>query len=75
MLVSEEIQQCVQKLPSPFQAEVLNFAQYLLAKAEQETAHQEEKVWSHLSLTYAMRGMEEESQPTYTISELKETFS
>jgi Protein of unknown function (DUF2281). len=32
MAITEKIQQRVQKLPAPFQAEVLDFVEYLLAK-------------------------------------------
>jgi hypothetical protein len=75
MVVAEKIQQYVQKLPAPFQSEVLDFVQYLLAKVEQETGNREEKAWSALSLAYAMRNMEEENHPIYTLSDLKVTFS
>jgi hypothetical protein len=75
MVVAERIQQYVQRLPASFQAEVLDFAEYLLAKAEREIARREEKTWSGLSLSFAMRGMEDEDTPTYTISDLKTVFS
>lgn len=44
--------------------------EYLLAKAGGD-AMQEGKDWSDLSLSLAMRGMEEEETPLYTISDLK----
>jgi hypothetical protein len=75
MVVAERIQQYVQRLPASFQAEVLDFAEYLLAKAEREIACREEKTWSGLSLPFAMRGMEDEDTPTYTTSDLKTVFS
>jgi len=75
MVLSERIQQHVQKLPTSFQAEVLDFVEYLLAKAEREVVRQEGRDWSNLSLSFAMRGMEEEDTPTYTTSDLKVVFS
>jgi len=75
MLLSERIQQYVQTLPAPFQAEVLDFVEYLMAKAERDAMQQERRSWSNLSLSFAMRGMEDESMPTYTTSDLKVAFS
>jgi len=75
MIISEKIQQSVQRLPVPFQAEVLDFVEYLLAKAEPEIFRREERAWSDLSLRSAMRGMEGEVTPTYTASDLKIVFA
>jgi len=75
MVITERIQQYVQRLPTSFQVEVLDFVEYLLAKAEREAARQEEKAWSDLSLSFAMRGMEDENTPTYTTDDLKVVFS
>ena len=74
MVLSERIQEYVERLPSSFQAEVLDFTEYLLAKAEREAVRQEERDWSNLSLSFAMRGMEDEDAPTYTTSDLKVVF-
>jgi hypothetical protein len=41
MVLAEKIQQCVERLPAAFQAEVLDFVEYLLAKAEREAVRQE----------------------------------
>lgn len=71
MVVSEKIQLYVQRLPALFQAEALDFVEYLLAKAER----QEEDDWAELSLTSAMRGMEDEATPTYTRTDLKVVFA
>ena len=70
MAITEKIQQDVQKLPAAFQAEVLDFVEYLLAKAERR----EEENWPNLSLVLAMRGMEDEA-PLYTPADLKVTFA
>jgi len=75
MILSERIQQYVQRLPTSFQAEVLNFVEYLVAKAEREAVQQENRSWSSLSLSFAMRGMEDEDIPLYTPSDLKVVFS
>lgn len=75
MALSERIQERVERLPALFQAEVLDFVEYLLAKAERETIQQERRDWSSLSLFSAMRGMEDEDIPTYTTADLKVVFS
>jgi hypothetical protein len=49
--------------------------EYLLAKAEREAVRQERKLWSNLSLSSTMRGMEDENVPTYTTADLKVVFS
>jgi hypothetical protein len=75
MVLTEKIQQYVKKLPAPFQSEVLDYVEYLLAKAEHETSRHEEKAWSDLSLVFAMRGMEDEDSLNYTTSDLKVIFT
>ncbi len=71
MAITEKIQQRVQKLPASFQAEVLDFIEYLLAKVRSR----EEGDWSELSLAFAMRGMEDEVAPLYTTADLKVVFA
>ena len=75
MIVAERIYQSVLQLPEPLQAEVLSFAEYLLMKAQRIATPGDENAWSNLSLTLAMRGMEDESTPNYTVADLKEQFS
>ncbi len=75
MTITERIQQYVQKLPMPFQAEVLDFVEYLLTKTEQGAVLKEDRHWSSFSLARAMRGMEDETTPTYTTADLKVMFS
>ncbi len=75
MTLSERIQKHVQSLPASFQSEVLDFVQYLAAKAEREAARQEDKNWARLSLSFAMRGMEDEDTPLYAPSDLKNRLS
>ena len=69
MTLDEKIQQYVQKLPRSFQEELLDFVEYLVIKAEQH----EQRDWSSLSLSSAMRGMEDEAT-SYSISDLRVTF-
>ena len=75
MILSEQIQKRVQSLPVSFQAQVLDFVEYLAVKAKREAIRQEDEGWSSLSLSLAMRGMEEEDTPLYTPSDLKVVFS
>lgn len=75
MSVREKINDRVQQLPERTQAEVLDFVEYLLAKAEREQARREEREWSRHSLSLAMRGIENESGPEYTAEDLEERFS
>lgn len=75
MSAVERIQQYVQRLPQRLQAEVLDFVEYLLAKVEREGVQREEVAdWSLLSLACAMRGMEDEDMPAYTVEDLKVVF-
>ena len=74
MALSERIQKHIERLPASFQVEVLDFIEYLLAKAEREAVREERKFWSSLSLSFAMRGMEDEDSPTYTLADLKVVF-
>jgi hypothetical protein len=75
MTITEKIQAGVQQLPTAYQAEVLDFVEYLLTKAIRGARDQEESLWSDVSLTSAMRGMEEEDFPQYTRADLKVRFS
>ncbi len=77
MTVIEKIHQRVRILPEPMQAQVLDFVEFLLAKSEvdlqDDIQDMDNLEWSNLSLTMAMRGMEDEEEP-YTVEDLKETF-
>lgn len=74
MAVAKQIQESVQRLPATFQAEVLDFVEYLLVRAEREALRQEEHEWSGFSLAAAMRDMEDEDDTEYTLSDLKVVF-
>jgi hypothetical protein len=69
MTLDEKIQQYIQKLPRSFQEELLDYVEYLVMKVEQ----QEERDWGSLSLSSAMRDMEDEPV-SYHISDLRESF-
>lgn len=69
MLLNRTIQTYLEKLPSSYQEEVIDFLAYLLAKAERE----QDQEWSDMSLAYAMRDMEDEPSE-YTIADLKVVY-
>lgn len=75
MTITDKIQAGVQKLPTAYQAEVLDFVEYLLAKTIRGARDREESLWSEVSLAFAMRGMEDEDAPQYTTADLKVIFS
>jgi len=72
MSVAERICQHLQKLPKPLQVEVFDFVKYLESKVDRQT---DALIWSNLSLSLAMRGMEDEDGYSYTTEDLKEVFS
>ncbi|MBI2211902.1 MAG: DUF2281 domain-containing protein [Deltaproteobacteria bacterium] len=74
MTLPEKIIQHLQKLPESVQAQVLDFVEYLELKVGRHQDIQDERDWSALSLSYAMRGMEDE-QTSYSANDLKEVFS
>ena len=71
MALADRIHQRVQELPASSQTEVLDFVEYLISRA----SRQEDNDWTNLSLAFALRGMEDEEMPTYTLADLKETFA
>ena len=74
MAIAEKIHKYIEELPKPFQEEALDFIEYLLMKAKYKSAQQEDESWSSLSLTSAMRDMEDEDTPLYTDADLKVIF-
>ena len=72
MIVTEQINSKLQKLPTLYQQEVLHFVEFLSQKAMRGETETEEKVWSDFSLTQAMRGSEDDDTPEYTEADLKE---
>ena len=74
MVVAEKINHYVQRLPERLQAEVLDFVEFLLSKADRDNNVQEDVEWTEVSLSFAMSGMEDEDGPEYGMSDLKESF-
>ena len=70
MSIAERIIQNVKTLPVSKQIEILDFVEYLRSRTEKE----ENIEWTDLSLSSAMRGIEDEKSP-YSLNDLKETFS
>lgn len=73
MVITERIQKYVLQLPTSLQSEVLDYVEYLLAKTKHETNREENGSWSDLSLSAAMRGMENEASG-YSVSDIKVDF-
>lgn len=73
MTTSEAIVRCLEPLPESAKLEVLDFVEHLKSREMREQAGDENAAWSQLSLTAAMRGMEDE-ESGYTLADLKETF-
>ncbi len=69
MTIEEAIVLHVRKMPEPLQREVLDFVEYLESKETPEGSDE-----STCSLSYAMRGMDDEELP-YSLEDLKEVFS
>jgi hypothetical protein len=70
MAIADLIQDKVNWLSEPTQLEVLDFVDYLLYKSRQEDV-----LWSKLSLSSAIRGLEDEEWPDYDAQDLKERWS
>jgi len=70
MSLADKIINNVRTLPESKQIEVLDFIEYLRAKAER----QENTGKSDFSLSSAMRGLEIEESP-YSLKDLRESFS
>jgi hypothetical protein len=73
MSVLELITQKVSSLPDEKQAEVLDFVEFLLQKAELEP-EQEIKIWNQFSLSQAMKGLENDGMHEYDLSDIKERW-
>jgi hypothetical protein len=76
MIVADKIHQRVRKLPTPLQAEVLDFVDFLFSRMEVGKPDEaDELVWTDLSLAMALQGMEDEPMPEYTVADLRVVFS
>ncbi len=70
MAVADRIQKYVEQLPERFQAEVLDYVQFLLSKVQRETLGQDRADWTVFSVENAMRGMEDE-EASYSENDIK----
>jgi hypothetical protein len=62
------------KLSPTLQSEVLDFMEYLLFKTQKLSKAEQPRQESLISLNLAMRGMEDEKIPLYTVEDLREKF-
>jgi len=77
MTITERISDYVKRLPPSFQVEALDYVEFLFLKAQKDAAESsfdEDRDWLAFSLASAMRGMEEEDEPVYTLDDLKVVF-
>ncbi len=73
MTLTEKILQHLESMPESAQVKVLQFVEHLesrIGKSETEG----EADWFTLSLSHAMRGMEQEPTP-YSLDDIKDSFS
>ncbi|MEN8217170.1 MAG: DUF2281 domain-containing protein [Pseudomonadota bacterium] len=61
-------------LSPTLQSEVLDFIEYLMFKNQRLSKVEQPSQESLLSLNLAMRGMEDEKTPLYTVEDLREKF-
>ena len=73
MTTVEKITQHLQSLPEPAQQEILDFVEFLKLRREIPKDREENTMWADLSLTSAMRGMENEAS-SYALTDIKEPF-
>ncbi|MFH1038876.1 MAG: DUF2281 domain-containing protein [PVC group bacterium] len=73
MTTAEKIIQHISILPEYLQAEVLDFVEFIEEKNRCLNQTDERSEWSKLSLSYAMRGMENE-QTSYSVKDIKEKY-
>ncbi len=75
MAVADKLRRSIDRMPVRMQEELLDYAEYLLSKVQREAETQDNQEWSRFSLANAVRGMEDEDEPAYSESDLKERFS
>ncbi len=73
MTTIQAIVQRLQVLPETAQQEILHYTEFLHTRAKEREEAGSHDAWTALSLSTAMRGMEEESSP-YTAEDIKESF-
>jgi hypothetical protein len=68
------IYQKVKHLPEGKQAEILDFVEFLNCRSALG-GEDESKKWTLFSLAAAMRGMESEDMPQYSLDDLRERYA
>ncbi|MFA4957674.1 MAG: hypothetical protein WC556_11965 [Candidatus Methanoperedens sp.] len=72
--IFKQIVNNIQTFPYQMQVEVLDYIGYLKSKLALEQARKEEVDWSHLSLTNAVKDIDDENEEEYTEADLKEKW-
>ncbi len=72
MTTAEQIAQHLQTLPESVLQEVLDFVEFL-KRHKIPKSREEDATWTDLSLTSAMRGIQDEESP-YKLTDIKEFF-
>lgn len=75
MRLAEKIYSRIENLPETYQAEVLDFVEFLESKSKKprEYVDEDREIWSRFSLAKAMQGMEDE-EDLYSRDDLVEAF-
>ncbi len=68
MSLTQRIVRKLEKMPEAIQSEVLDFIDFIDSRKGADSD------WKDLSISSAMRGMENEPSPEYTARDLKEKF-
>lgn len=74
MTTVDRISQQVNHLPESFQKQVLDYIEFLVSKTKRENSRHEDLEWFSLSVTSAMRDMDDEDGPIYDKADLKEKW-
>ncbi len=74
MTLTEKIFSHIENMPEIYQAEVLDFVEFLESKSKKlhDRANEERASWARFSLAQAMRGMEDE-EDLYSLSDVEGT--
>ena len=73
MALTDKIQEYLDKLSEPIQAEVLHYVEYLFERVSHQSIA-EDRAWYNFSLTQMFRDAEDEEE-LYTLNDLKVRFS
>lgn len=75
MAIVDRLRRSIERLPARLQEEVLDYADYLLAKSQREAGAKDDQNWSRFSLENAMRGIEAADETEYSETDIKDRFS